>query len=173
MWFTSQPRLNLVNPDDLEDLMKYWLLVADAAQAQVYSSKPHLKDLRLERRIDNPRGRARPQELVSDRQGRYSERGRSTVRSAMEPKSDPHEVEEERFAHELAELLRAGLNARAYDGLALIAPPDFLGVLKNVVPAQVQQRVVSSVAKDLTKVGVRDLPSHLDGISMPSIMPTG
>jgi protein required for attachment to host cells len=149
--------------------MRYWLLVADAAQAQLYSSKPHLKELRLERQIDNPRGRARPQEIMADQPGRYAERGKSSVKSAMEPRTGAHEVEEKRFAQELAELLRTGLNAKAYDGLALVAPPDFLGVLKGTVPPQVQQRVVISVAKDLTKVGVRDLPSHLNEMSLPSI----
>jgi protein required for attachment to host cells len=149
--------------------MKYWLLVADATHARVYSSRPHLKELRLEREINNPRGRARPQELVSDTAGRYAERGRGTVKSAMEPRSGAHEVEEQRFVQELAELFRVGLNDKAYDGLALVAPPDFLGLLRNTLPSQVQQRVVSEVPKDLTKVGVRELPDHLDGMSMPSL----
>jgi protein required for attachment to host cells len=149
--------------------MKYWLLVADATQARIYSSRPHLKELRLEHEISNPRGRARAQELNSDVPGRYAERGRSTVKSAMEPRSNAHEVEEKRFAQELAEIFRVGLNAKSYDGLALVAPPDFLGVLRNTLPAQVQQRVTSEVAKDLTKVGMRELPQHLDGMPMPSL----
>src|SRR5262245_6260097 len=129
--------------------MKYWLLVADATQARVYSSRPHLKELRLEREINNPRGRARSQELVSDSPGRYAERGRSSVRSAMEPRTNAHEVEEQRFVHQIAELFRVGLNDKAYDGLALVAPPDFLGLLRSTLPSQVQQRVVSEVPKDL------------------------
>jgi protein required for attachment to host cells len=153
----------------MEDHMNYWLLVADAAQARVYSSRPHLKSLRLERQISNPRGRARPQEIMADQPGRYAKGGKNGIGSAMEPRTNPHEVEEKRFALELAELFQTGLDQKAYDGLALVAPPEFLGLLKNSLSPRVQQRVVSCVGKDLTKVGIRDLPRRLNGIALPGI----
>ena len=68
--------------------MKYWLLVADAAQARVFTSQPHLKSLQLLREIKNPKGRARPQQIVADEPGRFAKSGQRSIRSAMEPRMD-------------------------------------------------------------------------------------
>jgi protein required for attachment to host cells len=141
--------------------MHYWILVADAARARLYSTDSEHGPFRLERKIENPPGRARPQELLSDQPGRYAKGGKRGILSAMEFATPWHQVEEQRFANHLAELLRKALARREYDALAIIAAAQLLGRLRAAIGPQVQKHLVKSIAKDLTTFTDHELPERI------------
>ena len=86
-------------------------------------------DLRVEahREQDNPRN----QDQASDAPGR-SFASVGTRRSAME-ESDFHQIEEDRFAAEAADLLRERALRGDFDALVVVAPPRTLGVSANTI----------------------------------------
>ncbi|WP_437630463.1 host attachment protein [Sorangium sp. So ce854] len=145
---------------------KTWILVSDASRAQLYREEPAGKGFTLLESYTHDESRARVRDLMADAHGRKpngTPGGNGLVpgagggtgstylgRPGAAPDTDPKEVEAQKFARELAEVLEKGLNEHAYDALVLIAPPQFLGLLRGTVSKQVSNHVESSVDKDLS-----------------------
>lgn len=141
--------------------MVYWILIANAAQARLFSMNGRSKPLRLERELAHPAGRARAQDILSDEPGRYSKGGKRGILSALERRITPHRIEEQKFARELAEMLDLALDRREYTRLAIFASAQFLGILRQTISDNVRKCLVTSAAKDLVDVDPRELPKHL------------
>lgn len=64
--------------------------------------------------------------------------------------TDFHQMEEDRFAADAAELLKKRAFANEYESLIVIAPPKTLGELRKHYHKEVTQRLSGELAKDLT-----------------------
>jgi protein required for attachment to host cells len=148
--------------------MQYWILLASAAEAKLFSTSNGSKALHLERHLEHPAGRALEQDLTTDEPGRYSKGGKGGILSSMEHRMTPHRVEETRFAKQLAAILETGLEHRAYERLAIFAPAQLLGILRDSISDNVRKSLVASDAKDLVKLNPRDLPQHLSA-ALPNL----
>ena len=73
----------------------------------------------------------------------------SSRRSAVE-ETDWHRLGKEHFAKDMAERLYRGAHAGTYDRLIIVAPPRTLGDIRAQLHAEVRQRLVAEVDKDLT-----------------------
>jgi len=100
---------------------------------------------------DNPPTR----EQGTDRPGRASA-SVGAARSAME-EADWHQIAEERFAGELSEALYRHAHAGRFDKLVIIAPPKVLGDLRKLFHAEVAERIVAEVPKELTSHPVAEI----------------
>ncbi|WP_437774984.1 host attachment protein [Sorangium sp. So ce1097] len=140
---------------------KTWILVSDASRAQLYREEPAGKGFTLLESYTHDESRARVRDLMADANGRkpngppagngnITGGGTYLGRPGVAPDTDPKDVEKQKFAQELAEVLEKGLNDHAYDSLVLIAPPQFLGLLRGTVSKQVSNHIESSVDKDLS-----------------------
>lgn len=74
---------------------------------------------------------------------------------------DFHQLEEDRFAAECADMLRKRALARKYDHLIVVAPPKTLGELRKHYHKEVQSRLAGELAKDLTGHSVPDIEAAL------------
>jgi protein required for attachment to host cells len=143
-----------------------WILVADASRARLFNCDGSGSDLKMLKEWDHPQSRAKNQELQSDRPGRtaqshvglYPKHG---SKSAMEPDVLPKRLEHEHFARQLADVLDKGLAQHLYDRLILVANPEFLGILRRVMAAQLLKHVVASIDKDYSTLTPRKLHQHL------------
>lgn len=89
--------------------------------------------------------------------------------NALAPSSSPKDVEKGHFAHTLATMLDRAMRARRFDRWALVAPPHFLGMLKNELTPELQKHLMGTVDKDLTHVDAADLPERLrDVVRIPA-----
>lgn len=70
-------------------------------------------------------------------------------RSAYE-ETDWHQLEEDRFAAETADLLKKRALRNDYDALFVVAPPRTLGELRKHYHKEVSGRLVGELDKDLT-----------------------
>ena len=75
--------------------------------------------------------------------------------------SDYHQLEEDRFAAEVAEMLRKRALARKYDKLVVIAPAKTLGELRKHYHKEVESRLLGELAKDLTGHSIPDIEAAL------------
>jgi protein required for attachment to host cells len=64
--------------------------------------------------------------------------------------TDYHQLEEERFAAETAELLKQRALRNDYESLIVVAPPRTLGALRKHYHKEVEKRIAGEIAKDLT-----------------------
>ncbi|MCS7267500.1 MAG: host attachment protein [Geminicoccaceae bacterium] len=138
-----------------------WVVVADGARARIFQGDPRVGGLELVMPELFGRGREKGSELLADRPGRSVDSSHVGNRHAMEPSTDPKEVEKLRFARELAEKLEEANNAGRFARLMLVAPPKMMGELRELLSEKVKEKVVREVEKDLTWVSVHELPEHL------------
>lgn len=64
--------------------------------------------------------------------------------------TDYHQLEEDRFAAQAAELLKKRALAHQYDHLVVVAPPRTLGELRKHYHKEVSDRLIGELDKDLT-----------------------
>ena len=64
--------------------------------------------------------------------------------------SDYHQLEEDRFAAEVAEILKVKALNNSFDTLIIAAPSRTLGELRKHYHKEVESRLSNEVAKDLT-----------------------
>lgn len=150
-----------------------WILVCDASRARLFREAPKHKGLELIQELDHAESRAHVRDLMADANGRKpvgpvparstNGQGGAYGRPGAEPDTDAKEVEAQKFARELSSVLERGLFDHAYDRLVLVAPPHFLGTLRQTVSTQVQKRLEITIDKDLTQIPPKDLESRLNG----------
>ena len=124
------------------------VMVADGEKALFLKNEgdnlyPNLQ-LFQEMKQDNPATR----EQGTDRPGR-SVSSVGTARSAVE-EVDWHHIAKERFAGEIAEALYRHAHDNRFDKLVVIAPAKILGSLRKAFHAEVTDRIVGEISKELT-----------------------
>lgn len=123
-----------------------WIIVADGDRARI---------LKIERpgvliQIDclhDPLGRAKEQDLTSDRSGRRV--GAGITSRQMEPETYPHKKELVEFARQLSHYLEKAKRASSFKYLYLVADPKLLGILRQELDPCVKQAVAEEFAKNL------------------------
>ena len=70
-------------------------------------------------------------------------------RSSYE-ETDFHQLEEDRFAVETAELLKKRALSNDFESLIIVAPPKTLGELRKHYHVSVSEKLAGEIAKDLT-----------------------
>ena len=81
-------------------------------------------------------------------------------RGSME-ETDFHQLEEDRFAADAAELLKKRALSQDYESLIVIAPPKTLGELRKHYHKEVTDRLTGELSKDLTGHSLPDIEQAL------------
>ena len=105
--------------------------------------------------------RKREQENPSTADQKTDESGRTFAsagpgHNAYE-ETDFHQLEEDRFAAETAELLRKRALRNEFESLIVVAPPRTLGELRKHYHKEVEKRLAGEIAKDLTRHPVDEI----------------
>jgi protein required for attachment to host cells len=124
------------------------VLIGDGQKALFLRNKGTAHEVRLEveqiMEQDNPATR----EQGTDRPGR-SISSVGSARSAVE-EVDWHHIAKERFAGEIAEALYRHAHDNHFDKLVVIAPAKILGNLRKAFHAEVADKIVGEIPKELT-----------------------
>jgi protein required for attachment to host cells len=136
------------------------VLVADGKKMLFFrnegdSDYPKL-EVERKREQDNPADRAQK----SDAPGRAFDASGGPGRSAYQ-ETDFHQLEEDRFAAETAELLRKRALRNEFESLIIVAPPRTLGELRKHYHKEVEKRLAGEIAKDLTGHPVTEIEKIL------------
>jgi len=139
-----------------------WILVGDGRKALVLRNEgdarfPNLKTMQV---LDGGHVPATA-ELGSDKPGR-AVNARDGRRSSME-QTDWHELEEKRFAGDVAQALEARHAAGDFRALVVVAPPRTLAELRRSFSDGLQAKIIAEVDKDLTKHPVHEIERLLFG----------
>ena len=137
-----------------------WILVANQAEAQIYSSDRLPGNLSLVEVLGNAEGTARARDLVSDAPGRaYDSHG--SGRHAMEPNTGVKEEQRRRFVKEMVERLQTARVKGDFDQLVLLAAPGVLGVIRKTLNPELEKTVIKEIPKDLIGQDVEKIQSQL------------
>ena len=134
------------------------VVVAEQSRARFFIQAGAGKTLRELADLTNPEGRLHEQDLLSDRPGRSFD-SKGTGRHAMEPKMGAKKHSAIRFAQEICTYLET--NRDEYDKLILIAPPEFLGLLRGKLPDALAQLVSKEINKDIVRKDIKEIQQYL------------
>ncbi len=138
----------------------HWILVANASHARIFSRESPTAPLIPLANMEHPESRLKGSELADDRPG-HEATDHSSGGNRYEPRSDVRRKEHQRFAHELAERLDAGLAAQQFNTLWLCASNPFMGELKAQLSDAVHKRVHLALEIDLTSFGLAEIEQRL------------
>lgn len=141
-------------------MFTHWIVVANAARAQVFGSDVMLEELEPVMSLVHPASRMKNQDLITGRDGTEVSAA-DGVRTVYDRHTEPREVEVLAFAHQLAEHFRIGRTTRAYERLILFAPPAFLGRLRAELDKETAARIVAAAPVDLTQVPGHQLADRI------------
>lgn len=110
-----------------------WILVADGSRARILEKEEGgRKQLKTIEGMTFAHDLPKTSDVARDRLPRTFESVGAT-RHAVGPDVDPHRKEKRKFANELADVLDAELEKRAFDRLVIIAPAQMLGDLRSAL----------------------------------------
>lgn len=141
-------------------MARTWILVAESSRAKLYFAESRKSPLVEIEDFIHPESRLHERELVTDKQGRHGDDA-GKGRHGVEQKISPRRTEQEAFARTLAQRLEAGYNEKAFDRLVLVAPPAFLGLLRDTLSDEVLQHVTEEIDKHLVQQPAHVVREHL------------
>jgi protein required for attachment to host cells len=157
----SRVRCKLLGTKE-ERTMRVRILVADQGEARFFDVEHHDEELRAAGQLSDPLAHLHDRDLKSDRPGRKFDgapiragRRGATAHHGVGSEPKPRSHEAESFARRIGEELLTAQRTHQFDRLVVMAPPAFLGVLRQVLPEAVRKTVSAEIAKDL----VHETPS--------------
>ncbi|MBX9740896.1 MAG: host attachment family protein [Beijerinckiaceae bacterium] len=125
-----------------------WILIGDGKKALLLHNEGDAELLNLRRLSVRTQENPATSEQGTDRPGRsFSSVGAG--RSAYET-TDWHELEEARFATDIATDINAAAHQHSFKRLIVVAPPKTLGELRSAFSGEVQKMIGAEINKDLT-----------------------
>jgi len=144
--------------------MRVRILVADQAEADFYDAASTEELPTFVARIGDPIAHLHDRDIDSDRPGRVfdhasapSHRRGATAHHGTGGERSSRKHEAVVFARRVAKLLEEAHRERAFDRLVVMAPPAFLGHLREALPESLRAITAAEVAKNL----VHQPPSSL------------
>ncbi|KRR16988.1 MULTISPECIES: host attachment family protein [Bradyrhizobium] len=131
------------------------VLIGDGKKALFLRNKgtPQQLNLEVEHVLEQENPATREQ--GTDRPGR-SVQSVGAARSAME-QADWHYIAEERFAGTIADALYRLAHGNHFEKLVVVAPAKVLGNLRQAFHAEVTERIVGEIPKQLTSHPIPDI----------------
>lgn len=148
--------------------MKTWVAVVNRCEARLFeineksvngNGRNHDK-LKLVKRMENPRGRLKSQDINADRPG-FSKSSFVFSGTRLTKPQDPTDRVADMFAKDVGAELEKGYNEHLFDDLILVVEPHFLGKLRSALSKRTFSTIRSTLHKDLAHVPDHELPSFL------------
>lgn len=140
-----------------------WMLVADRSKAKIYQGPPDPNDhFAMRVAFEHPEGRLHRHDMESDEPGRITLAGGS--RTAAEEHEGTEHREARKFATKLCTYLDAACKSGDFDRLVVVAPPFFLGVLRDHFSGPVKSRILCEIDQELTPLSDSQIQPRLVAI---------
>lgn len=140
---------------------QYLILAANNTQARFFLFDRAAGQLEEVSDLIQDSGRQRERELDSDRPGR-KKGGDGSSHHSLNTEDESREHENLVFARHIAGQLEKDRVAQSPEGLVILAPPHFLGILRHELSGSCQNLVVQTVNKNLVQSPIQDILDHID-----------
>ena len=137
-----------------------FVVVADGKKMLFFRNEGDSEYPKLEVERKRETDDAADRDQKTDAPGRPFDASGGAGRSAYQ-EVDFHQLEEDRFAAETAELLKQRALRNDFESLIIVAPPRTLGELRKHYHKEVEKRLAGEVAKDLTGHPVSEIEKIL------------
>ena len=144
-----------------------WIITANASRARIFSQADSSAGLEEVESMINAGARLRTVESESDKIGPMAatksvhNTGGATPNKAYEPHQTPVEHQTELFARNVADYLLKNQQQGRFRQLCIVASPQFLGILRQQLDANVMSAVSLEINKDYTQASPAELREHI------------
>lgn len=138
--------------------MTILVVVADASRARLFKAEKRNGPIEELRDFAHPASRLHEGELVSDGEGKLNGPG-SNPAMADEPSHKQDEARQ--FAAQLCAELERAISAGECASCYWIAPPKFLGLLRENAAHALRDKISGEIDKDLVRHSAEDIRAHL------------
>lgn len=139
---------------------KIWVVAAESSRARIFAVENRISPLSELEDFAHSEGRARDQELVSDKAGRGFD-GIQEGRHGMEKQFDAKHHEAVAFARRIADRVELARSRGEFAQLVLIAAPEFLGILRQQLSSHASRMVSKTVDKNLVQRPENEIRGYL------------
>jgi protein required for attachment to host cells len=137
-----------------------WVVVADHQHGHAYQNDGPNRGLQPVDGFSFDTHLHPDREIVSDRPARVFS-GAGGTPHAVEPKTDPHREEGERFVARMSAALASAYDRGAFQRLLLIAPPRALGEFRTHLAGKVREKIVAEIDRDLTRAPLDQIVTYV------------
>lgn len=141
-------------------MINTWVVVADSSRARFFTLESRGEPLHEIDDMIHSEGKLRAQDEVSDRQGGIAG-GHGQGGHSFEAPTDVKHQDAVYFAHQIGEKLEHGRVNNEYRDVILVAPPAFLGVLRQTLNSHVLHLVSQSFDKNLVAMSAAEIREHI------------
>lgn len=128
-----------------------WILAADSSRVRIFEEMDAQHHLREIQDFANPAGKARQGDLLEDEPDRRNfSKGALGGTHDGEPGTTAIAHENEKFSKDVGAFLDKAHAEHRFDKLCVIAPPKFLGLLRQNLSKEAQTLVEEEIAKDVS-----------------------
>lgn len=144
-----------------------WIVTANAGRARFFAEPAPTEDLQEIEDMVNDGARLKTSESQTDRMGPTSagqsmhNTGGALPNKTYEPAQTPVQRATEIFAKDVANYLLKGHQEGRYRKIALVASPQFLGILRQQLDPQLKHLVSVEINKDYTELSPEQLHEHV------------
>jgi protein required for attachment to host cells len=142
------------------DMPATWVLVADSSAARIFDAPSPTGALEEIASYAHAEGRMHERDMRTDEPG-VTHDSAGYAKHGMEPKVKPKEQEAIGFARFLADRLESARSKSEIDRIILVAPPEFLGHLRNVLDDDARKIVDGEYNLNLVKLRPDEIRKHL------------
>lgn len=135
--------------------MTTYIVVADAARARIFTRDA--LTLEEQESLVHAEGRLHEGDLITDRRGADVHESMSSSSRSSGEEGSASQHENELFAKEVAQRLYSARTDNQISKLVLVAPPKFLGLLREKIDATTQKLIIHTLSKDLTKSSLTNI----------------
>lgn len=136
------------------------VLVADGKKMLFFRNEGDSEFPKLEVERKRETSDAPDRDRKTDLAGRPASASSGAGHSSYE-EVDFHQLEEDRFAADTAEMLKTRALRNEFESLIIVAPPKTLGELRKHYHKEVEKRLAGEIAKDLTGHPVAEIEKIL------------
>ena len=139
-----------------------WVIAADASRARIFRMLDRNQGIEEIGDFVHQESRAKDRDLITDAQGRYFG-GELGMGHSAPSRIDPSEHEAGRFCKELSNYVDKARTQHEFDHLCLIAPPKFLGMMRQNLSKEAQRLINKEIPKDISWFNPRDIETYIKG----------
>lgn len=137
-----------------------WVIAADSSRARIFEMGEDKEHLREIEDMVNPEGRQVGREIQTAPDGRFGSKG-GTQAHTSQPQSTPREHDVEMFSKQLGHFLDEACDQHRFDSLCVIAPPKFLGLIRDNLGDAARKAVQEEIPKDIAWFESHDIEQYL------------
>lgn len=138
----------------------FWIIVADSSRARFFAALHPSEAMNELADMVHVEGRLHDRDNVSDRPGGIAG-GHGEGGHTFEAPTDLKHHEMAVFARQIAERLETSRVNHDFDKLVLVAPPAFLGTLRDALNDRLRDLVYDSIDKHLVTADESEIRAHV------------